>query len=71
MTTELYLEGGANRYVVVNEQERHLQLECVWFCESENLGDQIFCTREGQKIWVSKYHSDHYVREDVSLYEAA
>ena len=53
---EHYSKG--NRYKIVVDDDRHVQLECVWYCDKEDLGDQIYCTREGQKIWVAKYHSD-------------
>lgn len=45
-----------NRYIIADEQDRHVRLKCVWFCVKEDLGDQIFCVKEDQLIWVAKYH---------------
>lgn len=67
--TEIYPRGSDNRYVVIDEQQdgTFLRLECVWFSGKEDLGDQIFCTAEGQKIWMCNYHTRHYVREEVEV----
>ena len=59
-------DNSANRYIIVDDQDRHVQLKCVWFCNKEDLGDEIFCLRVDQLIWVAKYHSDHMKRIDVS-----
>lgn len=68
MTLELSLRtNGYNRYVIVEDIDRHVKLKCVWFCHKENLGDCIYCTREDQEIWVAKYHSDHMMRHEVEL----
>lgn len=56
---ELSTHEGDNRYVVVAVQRGFVQLECVWFCAKEDLGDGIFCTEENQKIWVATYHADY------------
>lgn len=53
---------GPNVYRIVEQQDRHVLLECVWFSEKENLGDQIFCTQENQRIWVARYFFDHFYR---------
>lgn len=62
---------GCNVYSVIAVDDKFVRLRCVWFGEKEDLGDQIFCTREGQEIWVAMYHARHYERiklenEDVS-----
>lgn len=67
MVEELHICGGNNRYHIVENQDRHLLLECTWFCNREDLGDLIYCEREGQRIWVAKYHSDHMVKEVVDI----
>lgn len=59
---ELKLRDGGNVYTVEEVDGRHLLLKCIWFSCKENLGDLIFCNREGQKIWISKYHAQHYER---------
>lgn len=57
--------GGDNRYIILLETDRHQLLKCVWFCEKEDLGDQIFCTKEGQEIWVAKYHTSRMLFEEA------
>lgn len=56
-----------NRYILVqvDDDSRCVLLECVWFCGKEDLGDLIFCTREGQQIWVAKCIFDLYSKFDV------
>ena len=54
-----------NRYRIVQDVGRHVQLECVLFCGKEDLGDQIFCDEDGEKIWIAKYHSDTMKKIDV------
>ena len=51
-----YCKG--NRYKILVDKDRFVQLECVWYCDKEDLGDQIYCTHEGQQIWIAKYHSE-------------
>lgn len=59
---ELKRPDSGNVYEVLKIDGRHLLLKCVWFSKREDLGDQIFCTREGQEIWVAMYHAQHYER---------
>lgn len=47
---------GSNLYDVVERQDRFLHLKCVYFGGKEDLGDQIFCTYEGELIWIAMWH---------------
>ena len=62
---ELKQVNGGNVYAVKKVLKEFVYLTCVWFSEKEDLGDQIFCTREGQEIWVAMYHARHY--EQIAL----
>ena len=53
-------EDSGNLYELIDGDEKFVQMKCVWFSEKEDLGDQIFCTYEGQEIWVASYHAMHY-----------
>lgn len=53
---------SGNVYSITRIDDRHMLLKCVWFGECEDLGDQIFCTHEGQEIWIAVYHARHYER---------
>lgn len=57
---EVKLSDGGNVYRVGHVLENHVLLHCVWFSHKEDLGDGIFCTEEGQDIWVALYHARHY-----------
>lgn len=65
LNKDLRRHGGDNRYIFLLDSGQHHLLKCVWFCEKEDLGDQIFCTEEGQEIWVAKYHTRHMLFEEV------
>lgn len=51
------LSDGWNIYSVIDEQDRLVKLKCIAFVRTEDLGDQIMCVREGQEIWIAKFHS--------------
>lgn len=70
MTTEYEVRGRhskGNRYIMVENDvsSRCVLIECVWFCGKEDTGDLIFCTREGQQIWVAKGIFDFYSKFEV------
>lgn len=54
------LREGANVYVVVERDSRHILVRCLRFNEREDLGDQIFCDRDGWTGWVALFHAWAY-----------
>lgn len=54
-------KNGNNVYEVLEiDNGKLVKLKCVWFGGKEDLGDLIFCTREGQEIWVTMYFVRHF-----------
>ncbi len=53
--------------LIIDELERYVRLQYVLFYDKEDLGDQIFCVGEGQTIWVAKYFSEHFIKEEVII----
>jgi hypothetical protein len=54
-------KNGNNVYKVLEiDNGKFVKLKCVWFGGKEDLGDLIFCTREGQEIWVTMYCVRHF-----------
>ena len=62
---EIKRPNGGNVYEIQKVDGRFLLLKCVWFSHKEDLGDQIFCTRKDQEIWIAMYHARHYERIKV------
>lgn len=58
MTIEL--SDGWNIYSVVEELDRFVKLKCITFVRREDLGDLIFCNKEGEEIWIAKFHSTFF-----------
>jgi len=59
-------KNGNNVYRVLEiDNGKLVKLKCVWFGGKEDLGDLIFCTREGQEIWVTMYCAWHF--EKINL----
>lgn len=48
---------GYNVYKVVETSDAFTLLECILFFEEENLGDQIYCSRVHQNIWICNWHA--------------
>ena len=46
-----------NDYEVLKADEKHAQLKCISFIRTEDFGDGIICTKEGQEIWIAQYHA--------------
>lgn len=51
------LRNQWNDYEVLKANDRHALLKCVSFIRTEDLGDLIMCTEEGQEIWIAQYHA--------------
>ena len=57
--------GKHNTYEVIEScqngdgTQKWFRLQCVDFFDIDDLGDKIFCTALGQKIWVANYHFRH------------
>jgi hypothetical protein len=49
-------DRGYNQYKIIDRQDRYLLLECISFACRENLGDLIFCNKQGQRIWIAMFH---------------
>lgn len=53
-------DTSPNLYEVVSENEKYMDLRCVFFGEKEDLGDAIFCTYENQHISIAQYFGSHF-----------
>ena len=49
--------GEWNDYLVLQACDKYAKLKCVSFVRSEDLGDLILCTKDGQEIWIAQYHA--------------
>ncbi len=53
----LSLINGSNIYKIIQKDgDNFIQLECIFFVNSENLGDNIISKYSGIKLWICSYH---------------
>lgn len=55
-------ENGLNVYRIVSFQGRLALLQCVYFVESEDMGDGIYCHCLGMEIWIAQFHLPWYTK---------
>jgi len=78
INTVLELLPGGNKYRVIklsptpgSEYKGCYLLECIDFWCDEDLGDQIYCNRLGQRIWVASFHADFMPINTSDIYNLA